>query len=97
MATRKLKMGKEGTAKSIRKKKYRRVLNIWGPNIRPHEDGDEHTPCVFCGMQNCSVNYVQKGDWIRWQKCDTCYHEFCVGTADRMHFVCRKFLWFCSL
>jgi len=28
-------MGKEGKAKFIRKKKYRRTLHVWAPNIRP--------------------------------------------------------------
>jgi len=97
MAIRKLRMGKEGKAKSMRKKKHRRALNVWAPNIWPHEDSNEHTPCDFCGLKNSSVNSVQKDDCISWQKCDTWCHEFCVGTADRRQFVCRKFLWFCFL
>jgi hypothetical protein len=92
MAKRKLKMEKEGNAKSIPKKKKSRAPNSKGAFPYLQEDSDENTPCVFCSLKYCSVQSVQKGDWIRCQKCDTLYHEVCVGAIERKQFVCGKYL-----
>jgi hypothetical protein len=89
-------MEKEDNAKCVPKTKLRRaprgkasdkdVLPI------PSEDSDENTPCGFCSLKYYSVQSVEKGDWIRCQKCGTWYHEVCVGAAGRKHFVCGSCL-----
>jgi hypothetical protein len=91
VAKRKLKMEKEGNAKSTPKNKKRRAPNSKGAFPDLHEDSDENTPCGFCGLKYCSVHTVQKGDWIRCQKCDTWYHEVCVGAVGRKQFICGKY------
>jgi hypothetical protein len=90
LAKRKLKMEKESNEKSIPKKKKRRAPNIKGFWPYFHEDSDEDTPFGFCGLKYYSVHSVQKGDWIRRQKCDTWYNEVCIGALGRNQFMCGK-------
>jgi hypothetical protein len=92
LAKRKLKMEKEGRAKSIPKQEQRRAPNVKGVLPDLHEDSDENTPCGLCGLKYCSVHCVQKGDWIRCQKCGILYHEVCIGAVGRKQFICGKCL-----
>ena len=69
LAKRKLKVEKEGNAKSIPKKKQHRASNIKGVFPDLHEESDENTPCGCCGLKLRSVQSVQKGDWIRCHQC----------------------------
>jgi hypothetical protein len=64
-------MEKEGNAKSIPKKKHCRAPSVKDASPVLHEDDDKNTPCGFCGLKYCSVQSVQKGDWIRCHKCVT--------------------------
>jgi hypothetical protein len=77
MAKRNLKM-EDGNAKSIPRKETPRTPNTKGVSSDFNEDSDENTSCGFCGLKYFSVHSVQKDDWIRRQKCDTCYREVCV-------------------
>jgi hypothetical protein len=58
----------------------------------PPEDSDENTSRGFCSLNYYSVQSVEKGDWNRCQKCGTWYHEVCVGTVGRKHFICGRCL-----
>jgi hypothetical protein len=89
-------MDKKDNAKYIPKTKLRRaprrkasdkyVLPI------PSEDSDENTPYGFCSLKYYSVQSVEKGDWIRCQKCGTWCHEVRFGAVGRKHFICGRCL-----
>jgi len=64
-------MGKEGSAEYITKKKHHRASRVKDVFRDLHEDNDKNTPCGFCGLKYSSVQSVQKGDWIRYQKCES--------------------------
>ena len=51
LAKRKLKVEKEGNAKSIPKKKQHQASNIKGVFPDLHEESDENTPCGCCGLK----------------------------------------------
>ena len=86
MAERKRKLLKEGTAKSIPKKKQRRTRNLKGVFPDLHKDSDENSSCGFCSLKYCSVHYVQTRGWVRCQQYDTWYHEVCTGTVGTEQF-----------
>jgi hypothetical protein len=81
LAKRGLKTGKEGTASSSPRMKYRRGHSFKDDFPVLHEDSDKNTPYGFCGLKYCSAQSAQKGGWIGCQKCGTWYHEGCDGAA----------------
>jgi hypothetical protein len=89
-------MEKEDNAKFIPKTKLRRAPRSKASDKDflpiPPEDSDKNTPCGFCSLKYCSVQSVEKGDWIRCQKCGTWCHEACVGAVGRKHFICERCL-----
>jgi hypothetical protein len=72
---------KKAMRNSLPKRKKRQALNIKGVFTDIHEESDENTPYGFCGLKYCSVQSVQKDDWICSQKCEKCYYEVCAGVT----------------
>ena len=85
-------MEKEGNVKYIPKKEQGPTpnFNIVFPDL--HKDSDVHTPCGFCGLKYCSVHFVLKGGRIRCQKCDTWYHEVCLGRRQKATHTWKMFV-----
>jgi hypothetical protein len=93
LSERKLKVKKEGNAKSTAKKC--RAPSGKGDFADLHEDSAEIAPCGFCGLKYCSVESVQNCDLIRCQKYDTLSWSVCWGWRQKAVQIVQ--LWFCSI